>query len=96
MAAEGGRIDFMFLGPPPYPAAGSATGAPYDARVKNLIRSVKPVVGMVRDILCEWRVEVCYQKDSEAQNISLKLEIFVVREWRSAQAEWPKKLILSV
>ena len=27
MAAEGGRIDFMFLGPPPpYPAAGSATG----------------------------------------------------------------------
>ena len=27
MAAEGGRIDFMFLGPPPpYPADGSATG----------------------------------------------------------------------
>ena len=25
MATEGGRIDFMFLGPPPYPAAGSAT-----------------------------------------------------------------------
>ena len=25
MAAEGGRIDFMFLGAPPYPAAGSAT-----------------------------------------------------------------------
>ena len=25
MAADGGRIDFMFLGPPPYPAAGSAT-----------------------------------------------------------------------
>ena len=25
MAAEGGRIDFMFLGPPLYPAAGSAT-----------------------------------------------------------------------
>ena len=23
--AEGGRIDFMFLVPPPYPAAGSAT-----------------------------------------------------------------------
>ena len=28
MATEGGRIDFMFLGPPPpYPAAGSATEA---------------------------------------------------------------------
>ena len=26
MAAEGSRIDFMFLAPPPYPAAGSATG----------------------------------------------------------------------
>ena len=25
MAAKGGRIDFMFLRPPPYPAAGSAT-----------------------------------------------------------------------
>ena len=25
MATEGGGIDFMFLGPPPYPAAGSAT-----------------------------------------------------------------------
>ena len=25
MAAKGGRIDFMFLAPPPYPAAGSAT-----------------------------------------------------------------------
>ena len=25
MAAKGGHIDFMFLGPPPYPAAGSAT-----------------------------------------------------------------------
>ena len=27
MATEGGRIDFMLLGPPPYPAAGSATAA---------------------------------------------------------------------
>ena len=27
MAAKGGRIDFMFLGPP-YPAAGSATADP--------------------------------------------------------------------
>ena len=27
MAAEGSRIDFMFLGPPPYPAAGSATAS---------------------------------------------------------------------
>ena len=26
MAAKGGRIDFMFLSLPPYPAAGSATG----------------------------------------------------------------------
>ena len=26
MATEGGRIDFMFLGPLPSPAAGSATG----------------------------------------------------------------------
>ena len=26
MAAEGGHIDFMFLGPHPYPATGSATG----------------------------------------------------------------------
>ena len=25
MATKGGRIDFMFLAPPPYPAAGSAT-----------------------------------------------------------------------
>ena len=26
MAAKGGHIDFMFLGPPPYPAAGSDAG----------------------------------------------------------------------
>ena len=26
MTAEGGRINFMFLSPAPYPAAGSATG----------------------------------------------------------------------
>ena len=25
MAAKGGHIDFMFLAPPPYPVAGSAT-----------------------------------------------------------------------
>ena len=33
MAAEGGRIDFMFLGPPPYPAAGSATGLAITSRI---------------------------------------------------------------
>ena len=29
MAAEFGRIDFMFLAPPPYPTTGSATGYYY-------------------------------------------------------------------
>ena len=35
MAAEGGRIDFMFLAPPPYLAAGPGTEEPVPRTKKN-------------------------------------------------------------